>query len=82
MRRFFYGVALVGIGLVSLVVCIVTEPILAVMRTDRRARTEFDGIGDMDFDSDDPGVDIDEPERPFGCSSDCRAPGCGGGCSQ
>jgi dCMP deaminase len=21
-------------------------------------------------------------EKPFGCSSDCRAPGCGGGCSQ
>lgn len=23
-----------------------------------------------------------KPEKPFGCSSDCRAPGCGGGCSQ
>jgi hypothetical protein len=21
-------------------------------------------------------------EKPFGCSSDCHAPGCGGGCSQ
>ncbi len=79
--RFARCIALVGAGLFWGLICIVTEPVLAAMRTDRRARTEFDGLGDLGFNDDDPGIDVDG-ERPFGCSSDCRAPGCGGGCSQ
>lgn len=55
-------VARVIVAFFDLFVVIVSTPLLAAMRVDRRERNANDGIADVPYDDDDPGVDIDEPQ--------------------
>lgn len=66
MRRFLLGVALLSSGLISLVAVAFMEPLLVAMRCDHRARRErdqHDKLGEIGYDDNDPGLDVDECEH-------------------
>ncbi len=62
--RILRGVALIASGLVSVLFVVLTAPLLAAMRADRRERGVSELARDrwpdvVPYDDDDPGVDVD-----------------------